>query len=131
MNLTLTLACWRNGTFIHRIEYTMMTISEAVFRSLTDGENFITGRDEKGFYAKFDRIEITLNKNNVNLWMGRTLVGTIECAPPTQEDTIIVNGLDGRFRIIVDYVQAHADLKDFAVAAAVSDMVADEITEAT
>ncbi len=74
-----------------------MKVSEAVYRSFT-GDGLITGRDENGLYAKYDKIKLDLGANEAQVWCGDTKVASMPIKLEAG-DVFILNGLDGRFRI--------------------------------
>lgn len=75
-----------------------MKLSDAIFRTLT-GDGTLTGRDEKGLYAKYDAVEIPIGGSEARLLLGKVLVGTLQLSTVMAGDTVVLHDLDGRLRI--------------------------------
>lgn len=78
-----------------------MKISEAVSRSFTE-KDFLTGQDERGYYACYDRIMIPLNGSVATFWLGENEIGSTSFITPAKRDDVVaITGIEGRIRLIV------------------------------
>lgn len=78
-----------------------MRITDAVARSLC-GDGITTGRDEKGLFIHYDRMEIELRAGLVQFWSGDLHVGTLTMSKALSvDDTISLNGVEGRMRLTI------------------------------